>query len=64
MQSKGQNSRDKRHSAGRAKEAATSHTLCMMDVKRWQGKLYRNGFRSAKANKWGSMKGVKTCPMT
>lgn len=51
MQSKGQNSGDKTHSAGRAEEAAMSHALCMMDVKRWQGKLCRNDFGSVKANK-------------
>lgn len=59
MQSQGQNSRDKTHSAGRAEEAATSHALCMMDVKQWQGKLCRNEFGSVKANKEGSVKGKR-----
>lgn len=62
MQSKGQNSRDKTHSAAGAKEAARSRALYMMDVKRWQGKLCRNEFGSVKANKEGSVKGKKGHP--
>lgn len=59
---RGQNSGDKTHTAAGAEESARSRAACMMDVKRWQGKLCRNEFGSAKANKEGSVKGKKGHP--